>query len=69
MPVPVATAHTEVPIWRVSGRAAGNVRCARSVRGGQEQIGRSVSGLDCEEVPGSGHTFEVVFTAVLEFDA
>jgi hypothetical protein len=45
------------------------VLCARSVRGGRARIGRSVSRLDCEEVPGSGHTFEVVFAAVVEFDA
>ena len=62
-------ATPDVPIWRARPPSFGDVLCARSVLGGQEHIGRSVSGLDCEEVPRSGHTFEVVFTAVLEFDA
>jgi hypothetical protein len=58
-----------VPIGRAWPPSSGDVLCARSVPGGQEHIGRSVSGLDCEEVPGSGNAFEFVFSVVFELDA
>jgi hypothetical protein len=60
---------TYVPTGRVWRLSSADVLCARSVRFALAQIGRSVSGLDCEEVPGSGNAFEVVFAAVVEFDA
>jgi hypothetical protein len=41
LPVPVTTAHAEVPIGRAWQRSSADVLCARSVRGGQAQIGRS----------------------------
>jgi hypothetical protein len=63
------TTSAYVPIGRVWRLSSADVLCARSVRFALAQIGRSVSGLDCEEVPGSGNAFEVVFAAVVEFDA
>jgi hypothetical protein len=49
--------------------SSGDFLCVRSVRPTEAPIGRSASRLDCEEVPAAGHAFEVVFSAVVEFDA
>ena len=40
-----AVAHAYVPIWRGWRLSSANVLCARSVRGGQAQIGRYVSAV------------------------
>jgi hypothetical protein len=45
------------------------IRARHYVLQPRTQIGRSASGLDGEELPHSGNTFELVFPAVFELEA
>jgi hypothetical protein len=75
MPVQVACAHAEVPIWRARHRSHGDVLCARSVRRAEVQI--SSSGGPAVERLALGravdvrwfrNAFEVVNTVIGERD-